>query len=68
MGAWHSVASLGARRRVGEGQVSTGEAAACSAGSVAFHRAAWRRGEGEEDPLAPLGLVGWMGSPRLGDR
>ena len=51
-----------------EGQVATRASSTCSASSVAFHRAAWRRGEGEEDPLAPLGRVGWMGSPRLGAR
>ena len=38
--------------------MEAGEVSLCSAGSVAFHRAAWGRGGGEEDPCAPGGLAG----------
>ena len=57
-----SRASPGARRRHGEAWKVLGGDVASTAGSVAFHRAAWRRGAGKKTPL-PLwaGWAGWAG-------
>src|ERR1041385_2067237 len=63
-----SRASPGARRRHGEAWKVLGGDVASTAGSVAFHQAAWRRGARKKTPLTLVGRVGWMGRSRLGDR
>ena len=63
-----SRASPGARRKHGEAWNALDGDVSSTAGSVAFLRAAWRRGAGKKTPLPLVGRVGWMGLPRLGDR
>src|ERR1041385_7385293 len=60
--------SPGARRRHGGAWKALGVEVSSPASSVAFHRAAWRRGRWKKTPLPLVGRVGWRGRLRLGDR
>src|SRR4051812_41244785 len=68
MGAWLDQDLRGTARRLRRGRWRLEGRRHARLSRWAFHRAAWRRGEGEEDPLAPFRPVGWLGCPRLGDR
>src|SRR4051812_49931510 len=48
------------------GSRQAGGVAVRPAGSVAFHRAAWRRGTRKKTPVPLVGRVGWLGRLRPG--
>src|SRR4051812_39600171 len=61
-----SSACPGTRRRHGELWKALDVDVSSTAGSVSFHRAAWRRGAGKKTPVPLVGRVGWLGRLRPG--
>src|SRR4051812_39357233 len=63
MGAWLDQELCGAARCLRRGTWRREGRRRARLSRWTFHRAAWRRGEGEEDPLAPFGPGGLAGLP-----